>query len=397
MLVQEDDQDEDTYNKTTEAAACLAAMASTIGDEVLQHVVPWVQANIISPDWHLREAAVMAFGSIMDGPEDARGHLGQCVREMIQTLIQYLTDSEDLVKNSAAWCIMRITEFCPTAIGANIGPLCEKLMEVMAHNEPQTANHLCWAIHHTANSVRNAYEQSILPKNPMSPILMRVVECLVTQGDRQDSTEANLRANAYEALNVVVSTADAELVETFIAPTLLPMFGERLNGTFTMSCLNADDLNTRNEWQSMYCGVLQTCISLMPPESLLVVDPASGMTTADKFMHLFLQVFSSQNTTAAQEALLAVGSVCSVLPDAGFDRYMPTFSTMLVGLIAASNEPALCYLAVTTTSEIARALEGKMIQYCDPIVEVMLSVLSRPEVDAQISQVPFLFPPFLCL
>ena len=257
----------------------------------------------------------------------------------------------------------------------------------MPQSEPSTANHLCWAIHHAANNIRGQYDEKILPSNELSPILGKLVECLVTQGDRSDASEANLRANVYEALNVVISTANQEAISTFVAPTLLPMFGERLNATFAMPCLNADDLNTRNEWQSYFCGVLQTCINLMPPEHLIAVDPASGMTTADKFMHIFLQVFASQNTTAAQEALLAVGEVCNVLPDAGFDRYMPTFSGMLVGLIAASNEPALCMLALTTTSDVARTLEAKMLQYSDPIVEVMLSLLTRPEVDSQISQV----------
>lgn len=189
------------------------------------------------------------------------------------------------------------------------------------------------------------------------------------------------------------------------------MFGERLNATFSMPVLNSDDLNTRNEWQSYFCGALQTCINLLPADHLTAIDPASGMTTADKFMHIFLQVtlasptlaspplaspshpvhppqvFSSQNTTAAQEALLAVGSVCNVLPDGGFDRYMPAFNQMLVGLIAASNEPSLCVLALTTTSDVARTLESKMAAYTDPIVEIILNVLARPEVDGQISQV----------
>eukprot|EP00283_Hemiselmis_rufescens_P010191 CAMPEP_0173432662 /NCGR_PEP_ID=MMETSP1357-20121228/10379_1 /TAXON_ID=77926 /ORGANISM="Hemiselmis rufescens, Strain PCC563" /LENGTH=901 /DNA_ID=CAMNT_0014397289 /DNA_START=64 /DNA_END=2769 /DNA_ORIENTATION=+ len=385
MRCQEEGQDEDSYNKSTEAAACLAAIASTICDEVLAHVVPWVQQNISSQDWHAKEAAVMAFGCIMDGPspEELKSYVGG----IMDTLIAYLVDPEDLVKNSSAWAIMRITEFAPESIGLHIAPLCDKLMQVMPQSEPQTANHLCWAVHHAANFVRASHESHILPKNQLSPILPKLVECLVTQADRGDATEANLRANAYEALNVVVSTADDEAIRTFIAPTLLPMFGERLNATFGMPCLNADDLNTRNEWQSFFCGALQTCINLMPPEHLVALDPASGMNTADKFMHLFLQVFSSQNTTAAQEALLAVGSVCNVLPQAAFDRYMPTFSGMLVALIATSSEPGLCMLALTTTSDVARTLEGEMVKYSDQIVEVILSVLARPEVDAQVAQV----------
>ncbi len=386
LFAQEEGQDEDSHNKSTEAAACLAAVANTIADEVLPHVVPWLQANIASPDWHAREAAVMAFGCIMEGPGDAS--LAQYVSQggVMDKLILYLDDSEDLVKNSAAWALRRVTEFAPSAVDNFIAPLCGKLMEALGKSEPATASHLCWAIHHIAHNVRNDYSGAVMQKNPLSPVLRHLVECLVVQGDRSDASEASMRATVYEALNVVLSTADEEALQSFIAPTILPMFGERLNSTFATACLNADDLNTRSEWQSFYCGILQTCINMMPPDSLVAMD-ASGATTADKFMQLFLQVFSSQNTTAAQEALLAVGSVCNVLPGGQFDRYMGAFCPMLVGLIAAANEPSLCMLALTTTSDIARSIEGKLLQYSDSLVEAILTVLARPDVDSQISQV----------
>jgi importin subunit beta-1 len=390
LYAQEDGQDEDSYNKSTEAAACLASIANTITDDILPRVVPWVQAQISSQNWHQREAAVMAFGCIMEGPSDA--HLAQYIHQgVMDTLIMYLNDSEDLVKNSAAWTIRRITEFASTAINPLVTPLCGKLIEALNASEPATANHLCWAIHNMGQNVRKMCEQyntPLPPKNPLSPVLMNLIKCLVDKADHNDANEAGcgLRATAYEALNVIISTADEEAVQSFIVPTVLPMFGERLNATFAVQCLNADDANTRNEWQSFYCGVLQTCINLMPPENLTVTD-ASGMTTADKFMQLFLQVFHSNNTTAAQEALLAVGSVCAVLPEGGFERYMGAFSPILCGLIAAANEPSLCMLALTTTSEIARAIEAKILPFCDDIVGQICTVLARPDVDAQISQV----------
>merc|ERR1711966_409473 len=103
--------------------------------------------------------------------------------------------------------------------------------------------------------------------------------------------------------------------------------------------------------------------------------------------HLFLQVFSSQNTTAAQEALLAVDAVVTALPEGDFDRYMAPFGPMLVTFLAAAQETSLCLLAVTTTSDIARSLDAKMAQYVDPISQALLQTLSQPDVDSQLSQV----------
>mmetsp|Transcript_3159 Transcript_3159/g.6379 ORF Transcript_3159/g.6379 Transcript_3159/m.6379 type:complete len:902 (-) Transcript_3159:347-3052(-) len=387
MAQQEDGQDEDSFNKSTEAAACLAAVASIIENPVVGVVWPWVEQCLSSQDWRQRESAVLAFGCIMDGPDDTM--LSQYIDPVLPVLFKYLVeDSEDLVKNSSAWTIMRICEMAPAAIKDDKIPFyTEKILDAVLGSEPATANHLCWAIHHIANYVRSLYETPTCPPNVLSALFTRIIKTLMDTGDRQDATEGNLRANAYEAINVVLTTADDNVKKQFLAPALLSEFGDRLNSTFTMPVLNADDLNTRSEWQSFLCGALQTCINNVPVEVLVQLDPTSNMTMADKFMHLFLQVFSSQNTTSAQEALLAVGSVATALPEGGFDRYMQSFGPMLVTCISTTQEPPLCMLAVTTTSDIARQLDAKMLAYTDPIVQALLTTLAHPEVDSQLSQV----------
>lgn len=387
MAQQEDGQDEDSYNKSTEAAACLGLVATIIENQVVGFVMPWVEQCIASQDWRQREAAVLAFGCIMDGPDDTL--LGQYVDPVLPVLFRYMMeDSEDLVKNSSAWTIMKICEMAPAAIKDDkVPPYVEKMMEALQSAEPATANHLAWGIHHLAAYVRGLYDTPLCPPNVLSGQFTRIVKALMDAGDRSDAAEANLRANVYEALNVVLTTVDDGTRRQFLAPVLLSELGDRLNKTFTMQVLNADDLNTRSEWQSYFCGALQTCINNVPVEVLVQIDAASQMTMADKFMHLFLQVFSSQNTTAAQEALLAVGAVVNALPEGGFDRYMAPFGPMLVALLAAAQETSLCLLAVTTTSDIARQLDAKMAQYTDPISQTLLQTLAQPEVDSQLSQV----------
>ena len=40
-------------------------------DEVVEHVMPFVEKHILSADWRRREAATLSFGSILEGPSDA--------------------------------------------------------------------------------------------------------------------------------------------------------------------------------------------------------------------------------------------------------------------------------------------------------------------------------------
>ena len=44
------------------AATCLSLLSSVIEDAIVPLVVPWIGKHIQVPDWHYREAAVMAFG-----------------------------------------------------------------------------------------------------------------------------------------------------------------------------------------------------------------------------------------------------------------------------------------------------------------------------------------------
>lgn len=38
-------------------------------DDVVPHVLPFIREHIENPDWRYRDASVMAFGSILEGPD----------------------------------------------------------------------------------------------------------------------------------------------------------------------------------------------------------------------------------------------------------------------------------------------------------------------------------------
>lgn len=44
-------------------------MANCTDDSVIPFVLPFVKENIVNLDWRLRDAAVMALGCIMEGPD----------------------------------------------------------------------------------------------------------------------------------------------------------------------------------------------------------------------------------------------------------------------------------------------------------------------------------------
>ena len=59
---------------------CLSLMATCTDDAIIQHVLPFVIDNLDNQDWKFRDAAIMALGSIMEGPDS------DCLAQHISTV-----------------------------------------------------------------------------------------------------------------------------------------------------------------------------------------------------------------------------------------------------------------------------------------------------------------------
>ncbi|CAG0913134.1 unnamed protein product [Notodromas monacha] len=68
-LTKQDECDEDEWTPAKGAGVCLSLFAECTEDAIVEYVVPFVTQNIGNGDWRYREAAVMAFGSILEGEE----------------------------------------------------------------------------------------------------------------------------------------------------------------------------------------------------------------------------------------------------------------------------------------------------------------------------------------
>ncbi|CAN0300534.1 unnamed protein product [Phaeothamnion confervicola] len=66
LTKQQEDHDDDEWGIATAGATCLGLVAQLVEDPVVDVVVPYVTANIQHSDWHHREAAIMAFGSVLE-------------------------------------------------------------------------------------------------------------------------------------------------------------------------------------------------------------------------------------------------------------------------------------------------------------------------------------------
>ncbi|KAJ4842329.1 Importin subunit beta-1 [Turnera subulata] len=372
LLKQEEDQDQDegTWNIAMAGGTCLGLVARTVGDDIVPLVMPFIEENITKPDWRQREAATYAFGSILEGPSPDK--LMPIVNVALNFMLSALTkDPNNHVKDTTAWTLGRIFEFLhgstidtPIITQAN----CQQIITVLLQSMKDVANvaeKACGALYFLAQG----YED-VGPSSPLTPYFQEIVQALLTVTHREDAGESRLRTAAYETLNEVVRCSTDETASMVLQ--LVPVIMMELHKTLEGQKLSSDEREKQGELQGLLCGCLQVII-----QKLGSSEPTKYvfMQYADQIMGLFLRVFACRSATVHEEAMLAIGALAYAAgPD--FAKYMPEFYKYLEMGLQNFEEYQVCAVTVGVVGDVCRALEDKILPYCDGIMTQLLKDLS---------------------
>ncbi|KAL8134660.1 hypothetical protein AgCh_009622 [Apium graveolens] len=374
LLKQEEDQDQDegAWNLAMAGGTCLGLVARTVGDDIVPLVMPFIQDNIAKDDWRQREAATYAFGSILEGPSPDK--LIPIVNVALNFMLTALTkDPNNHVKDTTAWTLGRIFEFLhgstvetPIINQTNYQQIIMVLFQSMK-DVPNVAEKACGALYFLAQGF-----EDIGSSSPLGPYFQEIVQALLTVSHREDAGESRLRTAAYETMNEVVRCSTEETVSMVMQ--LVPVFMMELHNTLEAQVqkLVSDERERQNEQQGLLCGCLQVIIQKLG---------ASEQTKyalnqyADQIMNLFLRVFACRSATVHEEAMLAIGALAYATgPD--FTKYMSEFYKYVEMGLQNYDEYQVCAVTVGVVGDICRALEDKVLPYCDGIMTQLLKDLS---------------------
>ncbi len=370
LAKQDEHHDEDTWNVAMAGGTCLSLVAQTVEDKILPFVVQFVVTNISHAEWRLRDAATMAFGSILDGPSSES--LAQMVQGALPYLVQGLQDAHPLVKDTSAWTIGKVFELHWRCVPQeHLGAVVQALLQALGDAAPAVANKACFAIYNlAAGRVGEDYQATNPSTNYLSPFFPHLVEKLLCIAERPDGSECNLRAAAYEAVNMLVTNAAPDCYE-LIGQQVVPLLLMRLQQTFQMSDLTMEAKEELWNLQSLLCGTLMTCTQKLERN----IAPY-----ADKMMELLLEVFRRhRHASAHEEAFMAVGALADKL-EGDFLKYMPHFQEFLHAGLRNYEDAQVCIVAVGVVGDLSRALEKKLAPFCDPIIEIFLVNLRNQDV-----------------
>ncbi|XP_042387112.1 importin subunit beta-1-like [Zingiber officinale] len=387
LLKQEEDQDQDegAWNLAMAGGTCLGLVARTVGDDIVPLVMPFIQENITKPEWRQREAATYAFGSILEGPSPDK--LIPVVNVALNFMLTALMkDPNNHVKDTTAWTLGRIFEFLhgstlETSVITNEN--CQQILTVLLQSMkdvPNVAEKACGALYFLAQG----YEDS--PGSPLSPYFQDIIQSLLNVTHRDDAGESRLRTAAYETLNEVVRTSTDETAP--VVTQLLPVIMLELHQTLETQKLSSDDREKQNELQGLLCGCLQVIIQKLGASE---TTKYAFMQYADQIMELFLRVFACRNATVHEEAMLAIGAVAYAV-GGNFLKYMQGFYPYLEMGLQNFQEYQVCAITVGVVGDLCRALEEKILPYCDGIMTQLLKNLSSSQLHRSVKP-----PIFSCL
>ncbi|KAJ0961102.1 hypothetical protein J5N97_000917 [Dioscorea zingiberensis] len=359
LLKQEEDQDQDegAWNIAMAGCTCLGLVARTVGDDIVPLVMPFIEENITKPDWRKREAATYAFGSILEGPSpDKLMPIVDVALNFMLTAL--LTDPNNHVKDTTAWTLGRIFEFLHgSAMEMRIitQENCQQILTVLLQSMkdvPNVAEKACGALYFLAQG----FEDVGYSSSPLSPFFQDIIQALLDVTHREDAGESRLRTAAYEALNEVVRCSTDETVP--IVMQLVPVIMAELNQTLESQKLSSEERGKQNELQGLLCGCLQVIIQKMG-----AAEPTKYvfMQFADQIMDLFLRILASWNATVHEEAMLAIGAL-AYATGSDFVKYMQGFYPYLERVFKIMRS--------------IRALEDKILPFCDGIMTQLLKDLS---------------------
>lgn len=360
LTKQNEDPEEEEWGIALAAGTCLGLCAQVAGNEIVPHVLPFVQGHVQHENWRLREAAILAFGCILDGPR--KEDLTQLVQQAFQLILAHMADKHPLVKDTTAWTLGRICMLLPEVIDAATLPTLMNTLIAGLSETPKVASNVAWAIHNLASSV------DVDPANPntsvLSPFFQPVVQALLQASVRPDVKEANLQVSVYEALNIMVHEAAPDVHPLIVA--VLPMIGGRLEQTLNERPSSSEEREALNESQALLCGTLQSIITTL--------DVSAIQPHADMLMTLFLRVLQSKNATVHEEALMAIGAVADKV-EGQFVKYMDHVKAPLLQGLDHAEEYHVCSVAVHVTCDVARAVGVAFQPWGDDVMKTLLKHL----------------------
>jgi len=360
MHLAKDNEFDDEWNISMACGSLLGLVAQIVGNPIVDKVLEYVTKYISSPEWYYRDAAILAFGSIMEGP--TANKLSQVIASALPTMIEKMGDAHSKCRGTAAWTLGRICEFHCNIVASHqhIGQLCPALLKALEQDESEVAAHACYCLYHLVCNLPQKTQGS----NLLSPHFERMCSTLLNCAYRNDAaTETNLAVYGLTTLSSIIERAPKDGQTTI--KFLLKNYIDNLKQTIQINN------ETNEQKQILLCGCIQvSCIKL---------GDSLNEATASELMFLFADLMTAKGGVTP-EILAAVGALAGAIGDK-FEPHLENFFKYLKYALGNVAEPTCVKSAILCLADIIRALEGKFSAYAEESIQALVELTKNESVD----------------
>lgn len=376
LKVQDENDDEDDWNVAKAAGMCVGLLANCVQDDIVPIAIPFIEQNITSPQWQARDASVLCFGSILEGPD--LNKLTPLVEQALPTVIGMLRDDSVAVKDSAAWTLGRITDLLSKMIqpDLHLPDLVRALVESL-HDEPRISCNCSWALSRLASDFGGtpstdeevALSQDgdgFLPTAPISPWFEGITNALLQIASRP-TNESNSRSAAFEAIGETIDGAPRDCLPVVSNVVLQLLERQESLNAMADQLVGLDDKNNWVELQASIAGVISASMRRLTRDILPLGDRI--MTNL-----LTLIQHGTKFPTVLEDAFLAVGAVIQTF-ESGFEKYLGAFLPFLVAAIGNHEATQLCNVSVGVVGDLCNAIGESMTQHSQQVMTALFEGL----------------------
>lgn len=382
---QEECDDTEDWKPCKSAGVCLMLLANCCENAIVGHVLPYINQNVQSNDWRRKDAAVMTFGSILDGPDQAT--LQPIAVSIVPYLIKFMQDQSVVVRDSAAWAIGKLCDTVPDAV-LSLPDFLKLLVEALTVNldsEPRVASNVCWAINSLVTAAGDSARETIPHGSHPDTFLLssyypNIIVGLLRTTERPDNSrdqEHNLRSAAYESLISVIKAAPHDCYQLIFPNTfdVLLQRIENLNQTIQRPEMQTAELKSQlHDYLSLLWTTLSACIRRM--------EKSHATAMSDKVMqNLLITLGYCQDNGNTQEDVIMAASFLLDAVGNYFTRYMEMFKPYLLVGLTNSAVPQLNLTSIGMLSDLSRNLGEDLLPYSNDFMQALLTKLKEETYD----------------
>ncbi len=357
-------EDESGWDMSVASACCLGLVAEIVKDPIIATVIEFVGNNLTATHWKAKKAGIMAFASILRGPDKAK--MNVLVSQALPSFLTLLQDEKPQVRETAAWAFTKLAEYnSEPLVVLQVFPAVMAAFIAGLRDVPKVSNQICFAIHSIAAALRPNDSQTT---SLLSTVFKETLQALWENAFRGDAfgETVNLAYSSFAAFSNVVQYSANDVVLSLepVFKMLLETFASTVRGTFAIPAKITD-------FQGYLCTALHpVCIKL---------GPKIDLKSAGDMTDLIIESFKLRKTVYDEGIQAFSGLVMAIGKD--FNQFMPKFGPYLVYSLKNAEDTTLCRVAVGCVNDLSRALEEAVAPYLRELVPLLMDILRNPETD----------------